>query len=75
MEHIQMLVSVHFKNISALTPDTSLPLSQAICLSLSLLLLHSVVLITQPLFTAAVVAFCLLPFVRTTCQIGSQDTS
>jgi hypothetical protein len=36
LEHIQMLISVHFKNISALTPDTSLPLSQAIFLSLSL---------------------------------------
>jgi hypothetical protein len=30
-----MLIGVHFKNISALTPDTSLPLSQAIFLSLS----------------------------------------
>jgi hypothetical protein len=91
MEHIQMMISVHYKNISALTPDTSLPLSQAIFLSLSLflslLLLLSVVLITQPLSAAAVVAFWLLPSVCTTykikfptveihkCIFGSQDTS
>jgi hypothetical protein len=36
-----MLIGVHFKNISALNPDTSLPLSQAIFLSLSLFYLSA----------------------------------